>query len=83
MTRVAPFHWLTVYIGHVRLCVCLSLANTMSPGPRPISVPGGILNHPTVWSQYTNITDWTEQTGRDNGPMAERTVLQTVAQKPV
>jgi len=55
----------------------------MSPGPRPISVPGGILNHPTVWSQYTNITDWTEQTGRDNGPMAERTVLQTVAQKPV
>jgi len=27
--------------------------NTMWPGPRPISVPSGILIHPAVWPQYT------------------------------
>jgi len=27
-----------------------------------------ILIHPTVWPQYTNVTDWTGQT--DNGPIA-------------
>jgi len=31
--------------------------NTMWPGPRPTSVPSGILIHPTVWPQYTNVTD--------------------------
>jgi len=30
-----------------------SPSNTMSHGPRPISVPSGILIHPTVWPQYT------------------------------
>jgi len=32
-------------------------SNTMSPGPRPISISSGILIHPTVWPQYTNVTD--------------------------
>ena len=33
------------------------LSNTMSPKPRPTFVPSGILIHPTVWPQYTNVTD--------------------------
>ena len=33
-----------------------SSSNTMSPGPSPSSVPSGILIHPTVWPQYTNVT---------------------------
>jgi len=28
-----------------------SPSNTMLPGPRPTSVPSGILIHPTVWPQ--------------------------------
>jgi len=36
----------------------------MSPGPRPTSVPSGILMHPTICPQYTNVTD------RHNGPVA-------------
>jgi len=36
--------------------------NTMSPGPRPTSVPSGILIHSTVWPQYTNVTDRTDMT---------------------
>jgi len=39
--------------------------NTMSPGPRPISIPSDILIHPTVWPQYTNVTD-----RQDIGPLA-------------
>jgi len=42
-----------------------SPSNTKLPGPRPKSVPGGILIHPTVWPQYTNVTD-----RQDNGPIA-------------
>ena len=34
----------------------------------PDSVPNFILIHPTVLSQYTNVTD--RQTGQDNGPIA-------------
>ena len=53
-----------------------SPSNTMWPGPRPTSptsVPSFILMHPTVWPQYTNVTDrQTDSIGR--------TVLQTVAQ---
>jgi len=30
--------------------------NTMRPGPRPTSVPSGILIHSTVQLQYTNVT---------------------------
>ena len=35
--------------------------NAMSPGPRPTSVPSGIPIHPTVWPQYTNVTDRTDR----------------------
>jgi len=35
------------------------------PGPRPTSVPSFILIHPTVWPQYTNVTD--RQTDRQTG----------------
>jgi len=36
-------------------------SNTMWPGPRPTSMPSCILIHPTVWPQYTNVTDRTRQ----------------------
>ena len=42
-----------------------SPSNTMGPGPRPTSVPSGILIHPTVRLQYTNVSDRT-----DNGLIA-------------
>jgi len=45
-----------------------SPSNTMWPGPRPTCVPSLILIHATVatvWPQYTNVTDWT-----DNGLIA-------------
>jgi len=32
---------------------------TVSPGLRPTSIPSGVLIHPTVWPQYSNITDRT------------------------
>jgi len=42
-----------------------SPSNTMSPGPRPTCVSSFILIHPTVWPQYTNVTDRTDrQTGQ-------------------
>jgi len=48
-------------------------SNTMSPWPRSTSIPthrpSGILIHPTVWPQYTNVTDRTDK----------RTVLQNRA----
>jgi len=53
-----------------------SPSNTMWPGPRPNSMPNFILIHPIFWPQYTNVTD-----RQDNGPIACRTVLQTVAEK--
>jgi len=34
-----------------------SPSNIMWPGPRPTSIPSGVLIHPTVWPQYTNVTD--------------------------
>jgi len=43
-----------------------SLSNIMWSGPRPTSVPSGILIHPAVWPQYTNVTDKT-----DNGLIAQ------------
>jgi len=39
-----------------------STSNTMSPGQRPASIPSGILIHPTVWPQYTNVTDRQDRT---------------------
>jgi len=42
-----------------------SRSNTMPHGPRATSVPSGIFIHPTVWPQYTNVTDrQAEQTGK-------------------
>jgi len=34
-----------------------SPSNTMWPGPRPTCMPSFILIRPTVWPQYTNVTD--------------------------
>ena len=52
-------------------------SNMMLPGPRPTSIPSGILIHPTVSPQYTNVTD-TDKT--DNGPIAQgEPLLVTVA----
>jgi len=51
-------------------CCCVSFggggaagfpSNAMSPGPRPGSLPSGILIHATVWPQYTNVTDTTDR----------------------
>jgi len=33
-------------------------------------MPSFILIRPSVWPQYTNVTDNTEQTGQDDGPIA-------------
>ena len=57
-----------------------SPSNTMWPGPRPTSVPSGILIYPTVWPQYANVTDRTDRIGQRPDSIG-RTVLQTVAQK--
>ena len=43
-----------------------SPCDRMWPWPRPTSVPSGMLIHPTVWPENTNVTDRT-----DNGPMAQ------------
>ena len=56
------------------------LSNTMSPGPRPTSVPtvpSGMFIHLAFWPQYINLT------GRqDIGPVAYgEPLLVTVAQK--
>ena len=40
-------------------------SNTKSPGPRPTTIPSGVVIHPAVWPQYTNVTDRT-----DNGSIA-------------
>ena len=60
-----------------------SPSNTTSPGPRPTRVPKSfILIHPTVWPQYTNVTDrQTDRQDRERSDSIGRTVLQTVAQK--
>ena len=54
--------------------------NTMSPGPRPTSALSFIWIDPTVWPQYTNVTDrHTDRTGQtgQRSDTIERTVLQT------
>jgi len=35
-----------------------SPSNTISPGPRPTSVPSGILIHPAIWPQQTWAEKW-------------------------
>jgi len=55
-----------------------SPSNTMWPWPRPTSVLSGILIHPVVWPQYTNVTD---RQDRQRSDSIGRTVLLTVAPK--
>ena len=43
-----------------------SPSNTLSPGPRPTCMPSFILIHPTVWPQYTNVTDRTDRQRSDS-----------------
>ena len=63
-------------VGAVPLWGSWVTSNTMWPGPRPTCVPSFILIRPTVWPQYTNVTERTDrqtdrQTDRtDNGPIA-------------
>ena len=40
------------------LGVAGSPSNTKSPGPRPTSIPSGILMHPAVWQQYKSAKNW-------------------------
>jgi len=59
-----------------------SPCNTMWPGTRSTITRCGILIHPTIWPQHTNVTDrQTGQTDRQRSDSIGRTVLQTVAQK--
>jgi len=72
----------TIHIGQ-KLGDCApfggSPSNTMSPRPRPTSLPSAVLIHPTVWSQYTNVTD--RQTDRQRSNSTGQTILQSVTQK--
>ena len=43
--------------------------NTMLLGPRPTFMPSFIFIRPTVWPQYTNVTDKTDR--QDNCPIAQ------------
>jgi len=45
-------------------------SKTTSPGPRPISVPSGILHHSTVWLQYVTLRKDRTDRQTDNGPIA-------------
>ena len=56
-----------------------SLSNTIWPSLRATSIPSDILIHPTVWSQYTNVTDRQDRTDGQRSDSKGRTVLQTVA----
>jgi len=58
----------SLFSTNMAISETMSPCNTMSPVPRPASVPSGILIDPTVWPHYTNVTD--RQTNRrDNGPI--------------
>jgi len=52
-----------------------SQSNTMWPGPRPTCMSSFILIYPTVWPQYTNVTD------RQQSDSIGQAILQMVAQK--
>jgi len=53
-------HWATIDMGR-KEGGCWAPCNTMWLGPRPTLVPSFILIHPTVWPQYTNVTDSTDR----------------------
>jgi len=52
----------------------------MWPEPRDTRIPSFILIRPTVWPQYTDVTDRTGQ-DRQRSSNTGRIVLQMVAQK--
>ena len=78
---------LTYLLTYLLLCLFLwgqlGLHLTISPAPRPTSVLSGIFIHPTVWPQYTRVTDRTDRQDRqDNSPVAQgEPLLVTVARK--
>jgi len=41
-----------------------SPSNTKSPGPRPTSIPSGILVHPAIWPQWTLAENWGAPLGK-------------------
>ena len=60
-------------LGEGWLCPCggrgpESPSNIVWPGPRPTCMSSFILIRPTVWPQYTNVTDRTDRQ-TDNGPI--------------
>ena len=62
----------------VPLSVGLAGSRTMSPGSRPTSVSSGIVIHPTVWPQYTDVTNRQDkQTGQTR--QRSRSVGRTVS----
>jgi len=52
-------NWGLSPFGGGELGLHLNPPNTVWPGPRPTCMPSFILMHPTVWPQYTNVTDRT------------------------
>ena len=58
--------------GGLPFCGRIQTFSTMSLGLRPNSLPSGILIHPAIWAQYTNVTDRQDRHNRptDNGPIA-------------
>jgi len=57
-------------------------SQTTSPGPRPTSVPSGILIHPTVCQQYTNVTDRQDRRSRGIGRTVYRSKTGQVKLSP-
>jgi len=56
-------------------------SNTKWPGPSSTCMPSCILIRPTIWPQYTNVTDRQDRQDKQRSDSRGRTVLQTVAQK--
>jgi len=69
--------WSIQPLGHNRHGPKIGDCNPFEwPGPRPTSIPTGIVIHPTVSPQYTNVTD--RQTDRQRSDSIRRTVLEMV-----
>jgi len=53
-----------------------SPSNTTWPEPRPTCMPSFILIHPTIWPQYSNVTDrQTNKTDKQRSDIIGQTVL--------
>ena len=57
-----------------------SPSNTMLPRPRPTFIPSGILIHPAVWPQYTDVTNKTYDRQDRKRPGSECDTIYKVAQ---